>query len=55
MKKGRQYKRERIPWGEGIRELREKHYKNKKRTCNQIQKRYIQEPISSDSVDDDFL
>ena len=55
MKEGRPYKRERIPWGEGIRELREKHCKNKNRTCNQIQKRYIQEPISSDSVDDDFL
>ena len=41
MKEGRLYKRERIPWGEGIGELREKHCKNKNRTCNQIQKRYI--------------
>ena len=55
MKEWRQYKKERIPREEGIGELREKYCKNKNRTCNQIQKSYIQELISSYCADDDFL
>ena len=38
----------------GIGELKEKYSSNKKCTCNQIQG-YIQEQISSDCANDDFL
>ena len=55
MTEGRQYKRERIPWGDEIREWREKYYRNKSWTCNQIQKRYIQELISSNCAENVFL
>ena len=41
MKEGKQYKRERIHWGGGIRDLREKYCSNKNETCNQIQKNYV--------------
>ena len=35
--------------------LRGKHCSNKNCTCNQIQKKYIQESTSLDCAEDDFL
>ena len=55
MKERRKYKIERGPRWKEIGKRREKHYSNKNYTCNQIQKKYIQELISLDCVDDDFL
>ena len=46
MKERREYKIERRPRWRGIEKRREKHCSNKDYTCNQIQKKYIQELIS---------
>ena len=50
-----EYKKERIPWGKGIEELRERNTVTIRTVVVIKFKRYIQELISSDCADNDFF